>query len=85
MCKYCELHTELESIGEKSNGWTELTAIKDGSYISTILLYRYIVESDNHRCNELVIESAVKIGNDVLTVQTEAIPIKYCPFCGEEL
>ena len=43
------------------------------------LLYRYIVESDNHRCNELVVESAVEIGNDTMTVQSEAIPIKYCP------
>ena len=86
MCKYCKMVTLLEECGEKSNERQPIDSIIDGSQTIRLSLNRYAVESDDHHVNELIMESTVEeFYGDRFIVNYTAIPIKYCPFCGEEL
>ena len=59
--------------------------LKDGSQIFDLYLNRYIVETDDiHRSNSEINISVDMDGGEYVLKHKE-IPIKYCPFCGEEL
>lgn len=84
MCKYCKLVTD-EDTGERLNNNRKFGTIRDGSQYIDLSINRYIDdENDIHR-SELVMDSGVSIRSQIYTVQELLIPIKYCPFCGEEL
>lgn len=85
MCKYCKLKTLNEYAGEKSNESKRIGALKDGSQLFELCLSRYIVEEDDIHRSELILDLAFELNNGLYNVKTKYIPIKYCPFCGEEL
>lgn len=84
MCKYCEFMTVNEKSGEKS-AYRQITQVKDGHQIFALYLNRYIVEKDNVHDADLIVEIAAELRDGMYTIKEEVIPIKYCPFCGEEL
>lgn len=84
MCKYCKF--VLISNVEKSNNCKAITKLKDGSRELEVSLNRYYASDCNSQHKELVIDEAVTIDTgELFYVKHKAIPIKYCPFCGEEL
>lgn len=81
MCKYCKL--EQGNPGEMLNNAPTIGELKDGHQVIELLLNRYITD-DTHVCELVVLQSlAPNFGGDI--IQSKSIPIKYCPFCGEEL
>ena len=85
MCKYCKLKTLNEAVGEKVSDPTTIGKLKDGSQTFEISLNRYIVEKDDIHRSELMLDLICKGNGGVIHVKSTYIPIKYCPFCGEEL
>ena len=85
MCKYCKLKTLNEVIGEKSNNAKTIGVLKDGSQFVEVCLNRYIVENDDVKNTYLALALGVNCTYGSFTVNEKIIPIKYCPFCGEEL
>lgn len=84
MCKYCQLGTD-EDTGERLNHNKSIVKMRDGSRVIDLSINRYIVDDmDIHR-SDLVIDLGVSLDAGDFTVQEQTIPIKYCPFCGEEL
>lgn len=84
MCNYCKLETLIEEIGERA-AHQRIAQVKDGHQISALYLHRYIVEEDNIYRSSLIVEVAVELSDGIHMIKEEEIPIKYCPFCGEEL
>lgn len=85
MCKHCALKTVNEKIGEKTTDGKSIGRIKDGSQIIDLYLNRYIIEKDNVRKNNLVLDLSFDLDGNEFIVKDKYIKIKYCPFCGEEL
>lgn len=85
MCKYCQLKTLNEGIGEKTNNCISIGKLMDGSQIFNLYLNRYIIEADDIHRNFLELELEVGYGNSVISLGNKNIKIKYCPFCGKEL
>lgn len=82
MCKYCELKDEgIEMLNDNQT----IVKIEDGSEEILLTLNRYKVEEYNYHINELIIDKGVQLGDGCYTIKDAHIPIKYCPFCGEEL
>ena len=85
MCKYCELKTVNEKLGEKINDSAALGQIYDGSQAFEAYLWRYVVEFNGTNESYIELELAVDINDKLMTVKNTIIPITYCPFCGEKL
>lgn len=83
MCKYCKLEPGVP--GERLNGVQRIGDITDGCTSFNLMLNRYIDDDAGTRICELIIEEAIELSDGEHTVQEKYIPIKYCPFCGEEL
>ena len=84
MCKYCKLEV-IDDTGERLNNNPKFATIRDGSQHFDLSINRYIVDEDDIHRSELVMDLGVNVRGQVYTVQEVHIPIKYCPFCGEEL
>lgn len=80
MCKYCKV---TESVSEKTNDCKFISKLRDGSRIYSLYLNRYIDRSGS--INELILSNEVDYGEGPVTIKDKFVPIKYCPFCGEEL
>lgn len=81
MCKYCKLR-ETKIPGELTNDYRSIGSIRDGITYFSLIMNRYKCTS---HVNELVLEQSICINGTDYVVKTKEIPIKYCPFCGEEL
>lgn len=81
MCKYCR--TEELNRGEFYNGDSSILRIKDGSQLMEVNFNRY--KTDTEKLIVLALDHAVCIDGQIFPIKTKEIPIKYCPFCGEEL
>lgn len=81
-CKYCKLNDYGD--GEWNNDSQLIEKIRDGSQIFEILLNRYVLESDDNRIAELILELNVETPHGLMSVKDRHIEIKYCPFCGEK-
>lgn len=84
MCKYCGLENVNEQLGEFTTDIV-IDGIEDGCEMFEAIMNRYIVEKRGIHRSSLMLELSVKTGDNVYTVKTKNINIKYCPFCGEEL
>ena len=84
MCKICKKH-DLGT-GELSNEYAKVGEIKDGSLRLELSMLTYSIEDEGRNDNYLLLQYNVNSSVDGLcTVAEKIIPIKYCPFCGEEL
>ena len=82
MCKYCKL--EQGNPGERFNDTPTIGELRDGHQTIELLLNRYISEDDNTCMNELIVQQSLASDFGGNIIQSISIPIKYCPFCGEE-
>ena len=84
MCKYCKMKTINESLGERTNDMRVIGVIKDGRQIFDAHLHRYKT-NNSEGFNYLVLELDIDYGGYTQDLVIKEIPIKFCPFCGEEL
>ena len=84
MCKYCKMRIINEDFGERVNDLRPIAMIKDGRQIFDVHLYRNAAD-DGSKTNLLVAELDIDFGGYYQDLVIKEIPIKYCPFCGEEL
>ena len=84
MCKHCKL-TIVDSKSREKQTTKNVLRLKDGSQIFDLYLNRYIVETENIHRSNLEISMSVDICGGEYILRCKEIPIKYCPFCGEEL
>ena len=84
MCKYCELRHTYEGSEELTNDCQIMIRIEDGSQIYEAQLWRSVEYGTEHNA-ELILDHSVRLSDGEHYVETKSIPIKYCPFCGEEL
>jgi hypothetical protein len=84
MCTYCKLEQGVTP-EERLNNVPTIGELRDGHASFKLMLNRYIDDDADTRICELIIEQAIELSDGEYTVQEKHIPIKYCPFCGEEL
>ena len=84
MCKHCKL-TIVNSKSKEMQTIKNVLRLRDGSQIFDLYLNRYIVETEGIHRSNLEINISVNIDNGEYVLKYKEIPIKYCPFCGEEL
>ena len=84
MCKHCKL-TIVNSKSKEMQTIKNVLRLKDGSQIFDLYLNRYIVETESIHRSNLEINISVNIDESEYILKYKEIPIKYCPFCGEEL
>lgn len=84
MCKHCKL-TIVNSKSKEMQTIKNVLRLKDGSQIFDLYLNRYIVETEGIHRSNLEINISVNIDEGEYILKYKEIPIKYCPFCGEEL
>ena len=84
MCKHCKLIIVGSKSREKQTVKNVLR-LKDGSQIFDLYLNRYIVETEDIHRSNLEINISVDMDGGEYVLKHKEIPIKYCPFCGEEL
>ena len=84
MCKHCKL-TIVNSKFKEMQTIKNVLRLKDGSQIFDLYLNRYIVETEGIHRSNLEINISVNIDDGEYVLKYKEIPIKYCPFCGEEL
>ena len=84
MCKHCKLIIVGSKSREKQTVKNVLR-LKDGSQIFDLYLNRYIVETEDIHESNLEINISVDVDGGEYVLKHKEIPIKYCPFCGEEL
>ena len=75
MCKHCKLII-VDSKSREMQTIKNVLRLKDGSQIFDLYLNRYI---------NLEINISVYMDGGDYVFKCKEIPIKYCPFCGEEL
>lgn len=84
MCKYCE-YVHFTVGGEQINNG-EVMSIQNGSNMVILDVFRYLNTKDSIRDNNLGIYWGIKEpSGEIRLMDIKTIPIKYCPFCGEEL
>ena len=80
MCKYCDIGNSTTS-GRTTNT-NDIMEIQEGKISFVVGIYRDASVTDtNDHSGELYIS----FDADKTAISAESIPIKYCPFCGEEL
>lgn len=84
MCRYCE-YVHFTVGGEQINNG-EVMSIQNDSNVVILDVFRYLNTKDNIRDNNLGIHWGIKEpSGEIRLMYIKTIPIKYCPFCGEEL
>lgn len=84
MCEFCNKH-DLGT-GELSNEFVRVEEIKDGSLRLGLSIFTYSIVDEECNKNLLVLQYKVDSSIDgPCLIAEKDIPIKYCPFCGEEL
>lgn len=84
MCKYCKLSI-VDSKSKEAQTIKNILRLKDGTQIFDLYLNRYIVETEDIHRSSLEINMSIDMDGGEYVLRYKEIPIKYCPFCGEEL
>ena len=85
MCDICKLKTINDSPMELQNKQQTLATIDGGFILVDICLNRYVSVEDDLGIHELILEVGSNTSSSDMSLASQHIPIKYCPFCGEKL
>lgn len=79
---------DIDIYVEQNNKQMSVLLDSFGREYGVVFAERYFSELGNRLCElhpELALDHAVCIDGQIFPIKTKEIPIKYCPFCGEEL